>query len=75
MLLEKDLAAQDTLNRQLIDELAGHVQALDQANVALQEAQRRLLSEGEQERKHLARELARPGHSGSFGRQLPARKY
>ena len=46
MLLEKDLAAQDTLNRQLIDELAGHVQALDQANVALQEAQRRLLSEG-----------------------------
>jgi len=57
MLLEKDLAAQDTLNRQLIDELAGHVQALDQANVALQEAQRRLLSEGEQERKHLAREL------------------
>jgi signal transduction histidine kinase len=57
MLLEKDLAAQDTLNRQLIDELAGHVQALDQANSALQEAQRRLLSEGEQERKHLAREL------------------
>ena len=57
MLLEKDLAAQDTLNRQLIDELAGHVQALDHANTALQEAQRRLLSEGEQERKHLAREL------------------
>jgi len=57
MLLEKDLAAQDSLNRQLIDELAGHVQALDQANVALQEAQRRLLSEREQERKYLAREL------------------
>jgi signal transduction histidine kinase len=57
MLLEKDLAAQDTLNRQLVDELAGHVQALDQANLALQEAHRRLLSEGEQERKHLAREL------------------
>ena len=57
MLLEKDLAAQDTLNRQLVDELADHVQALDQANLALQDAQRRLLSEGEQERKHLAREL------------------
>jgi len=57
MLLEKDLAAQDTLNRQLIDELAGHVQALDQANLALQEAHRRLLSDSEQERKHLAREI------------------
>ena len=57
MLLEKDLAAQDLLNRQLVDELADHVQALDQANLALQDAQRRLLSEGEQERKHLAREL------------------
>ena len=57
MLLEKDLAAQDTINRQLVDELASHVQALDQANLALQEAHRWLLSEGEQERKHLAREL------------------
>ncbi len=57
MLLEKDLAAQDTLNRQLVDELADHVQALDKTNLALQAAQRRLLSEGEQERKHLAREL------------------
>ncbi len=57
MLLEKDLAAQDSLNRQLVDELADHVQALDQANLALQDAHRRLLSEGEQERKHLAREL------------------
>ncbi len=57
MLLEKDLAAQDTLNMQLVEELAGHIQALDQANAALQEAHRRLLSEGEQERKRLAREL------------------
>jgi signal transduction histidine kinase len=57
MLLEKDLAAQDSLNRQLVDELADHVSALDQANLALQGAHRRLLSEGEQERKHLAREL------------------
>ncbi len=57
MLLEKDLAAQDTLNQQLIEHLAEQVQALDRVNLALQEAHRRLLSEREQERKHLAREL------------------
>lgn len=57
MLLEKDLAAEDTLNRQLTEQLAEQVQALDRTNLALQEAQRRLLSEREQERKHLAREL------------------
>lgn len=57
MLLEKDLAAQGTLNRQLVEQLAEQVQALDKANLALQEAQRRMMSEREQERKHLAREL------------------
>ena len=57
MLLEKDLAAEDTLNRQLTEQLAEQVQALDKTNVALLEAQRRLLSEREQERKHVAREL------------------
>jgi signal transduction histidine kinase len=56
-LLERDLAAQDNLNRQLIDQLATQVTALDQANLALQAAQRRLLTEREQERKHLAREI------------------
>jgi signal transduction histidine kinase len=56
-LLERDLAAQDTLNRQLIDQLGKQVKALDSANLALQDAQRRLLTEREQERKHLAREL------------------
>ncbi len=56
-LLEQNLAAQDNLNRQLIDQLAEQVRALDQANLALQDAQRRLLTEREQERKHLAREL------------------
>lgn len=56
-LLERDLAAQDSLNRQLIDQLAVQVTALDQANLALQDAQRRLLTEREQERKALAREL------------------
>jgi signal transduction histidine kinase len=56
-LLERDLAAQDTLNQQLIDQLAKQVNALDSANVALQDAQRRLLTEREQEHKHLAREI------------------
>jgi signal transduction histidine kinase len=37
--------------------LAQQVKALDQANLALQDAQRRLLTEREEERKHLAREL------------------
>ncbi len=56
-LLERDLAAQDNLNQQLIDQLATQVTALDRANLALQDAQRRLLTEREEERKHLAREI------------------
>lgn len=57
LVLEHDLAAQDSLNRQLIAQLAEQVSNLDQANAALQDAQRRLLTEREQERKALAREL------------------
>ncbi len=57
MLLEKDLAAEGTLNRQLTEQLAEQLHALDQANLALRDAQRRLLSEREEERKYLAREL------------------
>jgi signal transduction histidine kinase len=56
-LLEGDLAARDTLDERLIDQLAEQVNALDRANVALQDAQRRLFSEREQERKRLAREI------------------
>lgn len=56
-LLRKDLAAQGTINQQLLQQLADQVRALDSANLALQDAQRRLLTEREQERKHLAREL------------------
>lgn len=56
-LLEHDLGAPDTLDRQLIDQLADQIDALDRANVALQDAQRRLLTELEQERKSLAREI------------------
>ncbi len=57
LLLKRDLAAQDSLNRQLVDQLAKQVKALDSANRALQDAQRRLMTEREQERKRLAREL------------------
>jgi len=57
MLLGKDLAAETTLNRQLTEQLAEQVQTLDRTNAALREAQRRLLSEREEERKYLAREL------------------
>jgi signal transduction histidine kinase len=56
-LLERDLAKQDTLNKQLLQQLSFQVEALDKANYALQDAQRRLLTEREQERKRLAREL------------------
>jgi signal transduction histidine kinase len=56
--LKRDLEAQDNTPRgQLIDQLAAQISALDSANVALQDAQRRLLKELEQERKHLAREI------------------
>ncbi len=56
-LLEKDLAAQTSLREQLLEQLSLQIAALDKANRALQEAQRRLLTEREQERKRLAREL------------------
>jgi signal transduction histidine kinase len=57
LLLEQDLAARDTVNQQLLAQLSEQVQALDSANLALQDAQRRLLMQRELERKHLAREL------------------
>ena len=57
LMLKRDLDEQDSLNQQLIDQLAEQVNALDDANIALQNAQRRLLTEREEERKHLAREL------------------
>lgn len=55
--LQQNLAAQDSLNRRLLDQLTRQVAALDQVNGALQDAQRRLLLEREEERKRLAREL------------------
>ncbi len=55
-LLEHELGTPE-LDRQILDQLADHLNVLDRANVALQEAQRRLLSELERERKRLAREI------------------
>jgi signal transduction histidine kinase len=55
--LREDLAAQDSLNRQLVERLREQLLALDQLNVALQATHRRLMTEREQERKYLAREL------------------
>ncbi|HEY9087419.1 MAG TPA: ATP-binding cassette domain-containing protein [Anaerolineaceae bacterium] len=57
ILLGKDLTGEASLSRQLTEQLAEQVQALDQANLVLLETQRRLLSEHEEERKHLSREL------------------
>ncbi len=55
--LQQSLEVQGSLNRQLIQRLQDQVNALDELNVALQATQRRLMTEREQERKHLAREL------------------
>ncbi len=55
--LHQSLEASDSLNRQLIKRLSDQVKALDRLNAALQATQRRLLTESEEERKALAREL------------------
>jgi signal transduction histidine kinase len=55
--LAKTLEASDTLNRTLVERLSEQVSAMDLLNGALQETQRRLLTEREEERKALAREL------------------
>ena len=55
--LKEDLEARTSLNRQLFERLQNQVVALDQLNAALQATQRRLITEREEERKSLAREL------------------
>ncbi|MBN2083655.1 MAG: ATP-binding cassette domain-containing protein [Anaerolineales bacterium] len=55
--LQESLEAKDSLNRQLIGRLQAQVKALNQLNLALQAAHRRLDVEREEERKSLAREL------------------
>lgn len=55
--LHQTLEASDTLNRQLVEKLSEQVQAMNRLNSALQGTQRRLMTEREEERKALAREL------------------
>jgi signal transduction histidine kinase len=55
--LHKSLAASDSQNRELVQKLSKQVKALDRLNTALQQTQLRLLTEREEERKALAREL------------------
>jgi signal transduction histidine kinase len=55
--LRQSLEAQDSLNRQLFERLRNQMDALDRLNLALQDANRRLMTERETERKALAREL------------------
>ena len=55
--LRQSLEQQDTLNRQLLERLRRQVDVLDHLNLALQAAQLRLMTEREEERKFLAREL------------------
>jgi signal transduction histidine kinase len=57
MSLQESLEARDSLNRQLFERLRNQVTALNQLNAALQATQRRLITEREDERKALAREL------------------
>jgi signal transduction histidine kinase len=56
-MLQESLEAKDSLNRELIGRLQDQVKALNQLNLALQAAHRRLDTEREEERKALAREL------------------
>jgi signal transduction histidine kinase len=55
--LQESLEARTSLNRQLFERLRNQVTALDELNAALQATQRRLITEREDERKALAREL------------------
>ncbi|KPL75497.1 hypothetical protein ADN00_12665 [Ornatilinea apprima] len=55
--LRQNLEEQDSLNRQLIEKLHDQVEAADRLARALQEANRRLITEREAERKALARDL------------------
>lgn len=56
-LLEESLEARTSLNEQLFEHLGNQIEALDQLTAALQATQRRLITEREDERKALAREI------------------
>lgn len=55
--LQESLEARTSLNRQLFEHLGSQIEALGQLTTALQATQRRLITEREDERKALAREI------------------
>jgi signal transduction histidine kinase len=55
--LQQSLEARTSLNRQLFEYLGNQIESLDQLTTALQATQRRLITEREDERKALAREI------------------
>lgn len=55
--LEQSLEARNSLNSELFEHLGSQIEALGQLTAALQATQRRLITEREDERKALAREL------------------
>lgn len=57
MFLEQDSANLQEIYNQLVNRLTEQITSLDSANQALQNAQRRLISDSENERKYLAREI------------------
>ncbi|MBN2048653.1 MAG: ATP-binding cassette domain-containing protein [Anaerolineaceae bacterium] len=57
ILFEREQISQESLRHQLVDRLTEQITSLDSTNQALQNAQRRLMSELEKERKYLAREI------------------
>lgn len=57
MLLDQEGISQETLYNQLVDRLTEQITSLDSTNQALQNAQRRLIADSEEERKALAREI------------------
>jgi signal transduction histidine kinase len=57
MLLDQEVISQESLYNQLVNRLTEQITSLDSTNQALQNAQRRLISDSEEERKALAREI------------------
>jgi len=55
--LHETLEASDLRNQQLIEKFSDQMKAMDRLNAALQDTQRRLMTEREEERKSLARDL------------------
>lgn len=57
MILEQDSSDREDLYNQLVNRLTEQITSLDSANQTLKNAQRRLIVDLENERKHLAREI------------------